>query len=263
MNLLSSNVIKAKNIKIKGKKVLKTFQDTPQNQGMDNELNYKLEEEFAAREEEIKLKLEEAESKYNEILESAQLESERLIQESKQEVENIEKKAYEQGHSQGLKNGYEDGYKEAYEDNIEKAKEEAEKIIQNANNILIEAKYELENYIKNNKANILDLSISIAEQVLREKFSDPSSMNNLLDSIIEEYSLKENFVVKVNPLYKENLDSQILELKEDYKINGDVFILSDESVEEGNAIIDSSKGRLVIGIDSVLDKVKEELLWLI
>lgn len=260
MNLLSSNVIKAKNIKIKGKKVLKTFQDTPQNQGMDNELNYKLEEEFAAREEEIKLKLEEAESKYNEILESAQLESERLIQESKQEVENIEKKAYEQGHSQGLKNGYEDGYKEAYEDNIEKAKEEAEKIIQNANNILIEAKYELENYIKNNKANILDLSISIAEQVLREKFSDPSSMNNLLDSIIEEYSLKENFVVKVNPLYKENLDSQILELKEDYKINGDVFILSDESVEEGNAIIDSSKGRLVIGIDSVLDKVKEELL---
>lgn len=260
MNLLSSNVIKAKNIKIKGKKVLKTFQDTPQNQGMDNELNYKLEEEFAAREEEIKLKLEEAESKYNEILESAQLESERLIQESKQEVENIEKKAYEQGHSQGLKNGYEDGYKEAYEDNIEKAKEEAEKIIQNANNILIEAKYELENYIKNNKANILDLSISIAEQVLREKFSDPSSMNNLLDSIIEEYSLKENFVVKVNPLYEENLDSQILELKEDYKINGDVFILSDESVEEGNAIIDSSKGRLVIGIDSVLDKVKEELL---
>lgn len=260
MNLLSSNVIKAKNIKIKGKKVLKTFQDTPQNQGMDNELNYKLEEEFAVREEEIKLKLEEAESKYNEILESAQLESERLIQESKQEVENIEKKAYEQGHSQGLKNGYEDGYKEAYEDNIEKAKEEAEKIIQNANNILIEAKYELENYIKNNKANILDLSISIAEQVLREKFSDPSSMNNLLDSIIEEYSLKENFVVKVNPLYKKNLDSQILELKEDYKINGDVFILSDESVEEGNAIIDSSKGRLVIGIDSVLDKVKEELL---
>lgn len=260
MNLLSSNVIKAKNIKIKGKKVLKTFQDTPQNQGMDNELNYKLEEEFAAREEEIKLKLEEAESKYNEILESAQLESERLIQESKQEVENIEKKAYEQGHSQGLKNGYEDGYKEAYEDNIEKAKEEAEKIIKNANNILIEAKYELENYIKNNKANILDLSISIAEQVLREKFSDPSSMNNLLDSIIEEYSLKENFVVKVNPLYKENLDSQILELKEDFKINGDVFILSDESVEEGNAIIDSSKGRLVIGIDSVLDKVKEELL---
>lgn len=260
MNLLSSNVIKAKNIKIKGKKVLKTFQDTPQNQGMDNELNYKLEEEFAAREEEIKLKLEEAESKYNEILESAQLESERLIQESKQEVENIEKKAYEQGHSQGLKNGYEDGYKEAYEDNIEKAKEEAEKIIQNANNMLIEAKDELENYIKNNKANILDLSISIAEQVLREKFSDPSSMNNLLDSIIEEYSLKENFVVKVNPLYKENLDSQILELKEDYKIKGDVFILSDESVEEGNAIIDSSKGRLVIGIDSVLDKVKEELL---
>lgn len=260
MNLLSSNVIKAKNIKIKGKKVLKTFQDTPQSQGMDNELNYKLEEELAAREEEIKLKLEEAEIKYNEILESAQLESERLIQESKQEVENIEKKAYEQGHSQGLKNGYEDGYKEAYEDNIEKAKEEAEKIIQNANNMLIEAKDELENYIKNNKTNILDLSISIAEQVLREKFSDPSSMNNLLDSIIEEYSLKENFVVKVNPLYKENLDSQILELKEDYKINGDVFILSDESVEEGNAIIDSSKGRLVIGIDSVLDKVKEELL---
>ena len=85
-------------------------------------------------------------------------------------------------------------------------------------------------------------------------------MNNLITNVIEEYELKENFVIKVNPLYKESLDKQILELKENYKLNGDVFVLGDEYLNEGNAIIDNTKGSLIIGIDSVMEKVKEELL---
>ena len=72
--------------------------------------------------------------------------------------------------------------------------------------------------------------------------------------------LKENFVIRVNPIYKESLDKQILELKENNLINKDVFILSDESVDKGNALIESLNGKLVIGIDDVIGKIKEELL---
>ena len=59
---------------------------------------------------------------------------------------------------------------------------------------------------------------------------------------------------------KESLDKQILELKENSLINKDVFILSDESVDKGNALIESLNGKLVIGIDDVIGKIKEELL---
>ena len=64
----------------------------------------------------------------------------------------------------------------------------------------------------------------------------------------------------VNLLDKESLDKQILELKENNLINKDVFILSDESVDKGNALIESLNGKLVIGIDDVIGKIKEELL---
>ncbi|MFR1075495.1 MAG: hypothetical protein ACLSEL_03135, partial [Romboutsia timonensis] len=82
----------------------------------------------------------------------------------------------------------------------------------------------------------------------------------LILDVIKEYELKENFVILVNPIYKESLDKQILELKENNLINKDVFILSDESVDKGNALIESLNGKLVIGIDDVIGKIKEELL---
>ena len=118
-------------------------------------------------------------------------------------------------------------------------------------------------YIKNNKKNILAMGISIAEKVLRRNFEDEESMDLLILDVIKEYELKENFVIRVNPIYKESLDKQILELKENNLINKDVFILSDESVDKGNALIESLNGKLVIGIDDVIGKIKEELLWLI
>jgi flagellar assembly protein FliH len=255
----NSKIIKGNDVIVIGKKTLKnnTNKLTQEEIKVVNEAQG---EEFIKREEEIKLKLIEAEQRYEQIIKKAQEERFKIIEASKSEALGIEKKAYEQGHNQGLKNGYEDGYKEAYEDNIEKAKLEASEIIENANDTLFEAKEHVLSYMKENKERILDLSISIAEQVLREKFNDTSSMNSILINIIEEYELKENVVVKVNPLYKESLDNQIIELKENYKINGDVFILSDESIKQGNAVIDTLKGRLIIGIDTVLDKIKEELL---
>lgn len=260
MSLSCSRIIKSENVNLKGKKVIRNFVNTLQNEGNNNEISIRLDEEILKREEEIRAKLEEAESKYQEIIKSARIESEKLINESKDEVVKIEKKAYEQGYSQGIKNGYEDGYKEAYEDNIEKAKKEANQIIENANNVLFEAKKEAVNYMIDNKANILSISVSIAEQILREKFEDKYSMDKLLVKIIEEYDLKEDFIIKVNPLYKESLETQILNLKKNHKVNTDIFVLADESIKKGNATIDNSRGRLVVGIDSVLDKIKGELL---
>ena len=85
-------------------------------------------------------------------------------------------------------------------------------------------------------------------------------MDLLILDVIKEYELKENFVVRVNEIYKESLDKQILELKENKVIDKDVFILGDESIDKGNAVIESVNGRLIIGIDDVLGKIKEELL---
>ena len=49
--------------------------------------------------------------------------------------------------------------------------------------------------------------------MLRRNFEDEESMDLLILDVIKEYELKENFVIRVNPIYKESLDKQILELK--------------------------------------------------
>ena len=133
-------------------------------------------------------------------------------------------------------------------------------MIEELNQKIDKEKEVLDTLPKNNKKNILAMGISIAEKVLRRNFEDEESMDLLILDVIKEYELKENFVIRVNPIYKESLDKQILELKENNLINKDVFILSDESVDKGNALIESLNGKLVIGIDDVIGKIKEELL---
>ncbi len=262
-SLCSNNIIKSDYVKIKGKISLSdfNFDDKPKIQ-VEEEINNNDEPKFdmSKIEEEINQKMTEAQNKYDEILNMANQESERIISEANGKALDIEKKAYNEGHEQGVKNGYEDGYKEAYEDNIEKARQESSEIIDRANKIIFDANKEIASYIKDNKKNILAISVCIAEKVLRTHFEDETSMDALLLDIIKEYELKENFIVKVNPIYKESLDKQIIGLKENKSINNDVFIVSDYSVEKGNAVIENVRGRLIVGIDDVIEKIKEELL---
>ncbi len=259
-----SKIIKCEKVSFKGKKVIEIDSNKKVEEIIgiyeDIKLKEQLEEEYRIKEEELQKRLVETEEACEQMIKNAQLEASNLKEDAQNEVLSIEKKAYEEGYDQGVKNGYEDGYKEAYEDNIEKAKEEADKIIENATNMLQQANDEIANYMKSNKENILNLSISIAEKIMRDKFEDKTIMENLLEKAIEEFKLRENFIIKVNSYYKESLDLQINELKEANKISSDVFVLEDNLLQKGNAIIETSKGRMIVGIDSVLEKIKEELL---
>ena len=210
--------------------------------------------------EELEKKVLEAKEEYKRVIEETELKKQEILNEANENSKVIEKKAYELGYEQGLKNGYEDGYKESYEQNIEKALKESEEIKQEGYNTLLNIKNEAKSYIKENKESIISISISIAEQVLREKFKDVKLMEAMLNNIIAEYDLKNDLVIKVNPLYKEELQKNIDEEISKNNLSQKIFIIPDLGVEEGNAVIETESGKLIVGIDSVLDKVKEELL---
>ena len=195
--LYSNNVIKSDYVKIKGKVSLNHFtsddksndkQEIPDSEEIYNNEEKKL--ELLKLEEEINQKLIDAQAKYDEILNLANIESEKILAESRDNAMDIEKKAYHEGYEQGMKNGYEDGYKEAYEDNIEKAKSESSKILEKANEVILEANNQIASYIKENKKNILSIGISIAEKVLRRKFEDESSMDLLITFLYPRLNLK-------------------------------------------------------------------------
>lgn len=257
MSLFKSNcILKSDGVVFKGIKPLKTTNTVKTSNG---EAIFD-ESEILKANEEIEEQLQQAKNTCEDMISKAQVESEKIVQEAQNEYEEIKKKAYEEGHNIGMRNGYEDGYKESYEDNIEKAKQESEEIINKANNILIQANERVTEFFKVNKKEIISLSISIAEKVLKEKFKDPDAMNNILEATINEYEIKENFVIRTNEIYIEKVNEQLNELKSQQSIKGEAFVLVDDFIEPGNAIIETNKGRLIVGVDCVLEKVKEELL---
>lgn len=199
------------------------------------------------------------ESQHDQILQQLEIQKTKILEDTKTMSEQIEKEAYEKGYSEGQANGYEDGYKEAYDKTIEKAKEESEEILQQATKTLLQANSLVESYIKEHKQNILTLAISIAEQVLKEKFEESDSMNKIVEDTILEYGAKKSIVVKVNPFYKDELDKTMESFKIRENFQGDIFVLAYEGMEKGNVIIETERGCVHSGMDTFLDALKEEL----
>ena len=247
----TNKVLRNNDIQVKGKVSLKLscseeFLNTP--------------DRLFQQKEEIERKILEAKEHYEKIIKETELQKQAIINEANENSKAIEKRAYELGYEQGLKNGYEDGYKESYEQNIEKALKESEAIKQEGYNTLLNIKSEIKRYIKYNKEQVLQISISIAEQVLREKFKDVSLMSTMIENIIDEYDLKKDLVIKVNSVYKEELENSIADKIEKSNLSQKIFVIADSSIEQGCAEIESGSGKLIVGINSVLDKVREELL---
>lgn len=246
----SNNILRKKQIHIEGKLSFSISDD--------GEVVSNIPEKLIKEKEDIERKIVEAKEEYNNISKKTSLEIEKILNEANIEAKDIERKAYELGYDQGLKNGYEDGFKEAYQKNIDKAIKESRAIKDEGYKTLLQIRSEAVDYIKESKNNILQVSIEIAEQVLREKFEDTDTMNKLLENVIKEYNLKKDMVIKINPTYINQL--QISDIKNKLDLTQRVFVICDSDIEKGNVEIETGSGKLIVGIDGVLEKIRSELL---
>ena len=194
------------------------------------------------------------------ILEDARKRRDDYIVEAAEKAKEIEKEAYEEGYKQGLANGKEDGKKEAFDKYIPQATKQAEDMIANAEHILSSANENYELYLESKKSEIIELVITIAEQVLKREVSDKDSINSLVEEAINLSKGEENVVIKCNSTYEEELKKQIPVWKTLNNISGEIFILTDENMECGNAVIEKKTGKVVVGIDMGLEKIKEAIL---
>lgn len=246
----SNNILRGKQVQIEGKLSFSI--------SGDGEIVSNIPAKLLKEKEELERKIIEAREEYEKISEKTSLEIGNILNEANIEAKDIERKAYEVGYEQGLKNGYEDGFKEAYEKNIEKAIKESKEIKEEGYKTLLQIRNETVNYIKENKSSILQISVEIAEQVLREKFEDTDTMNKLLENVINEYNLKKDMVIKINPTYINQL--QISDIKNKLDLTQRVFVICDPDIEKGNVEIETGNGKLIVGIDGVLEKIRAELL---
>ena len=196
---------------------------------------------------------------------------ERIIQDAKKEKQVItlraemdanvaEKNAYKKGYEQGLQNGYDDGYKKAYDETIDRAKAEAAEIMNKAELLLSSAHENYSKYLDDKKVDVVKLALEIAESITKKTLSNDDSMNSIIEEAFKISKGEDNVILKVNSIHVEELKAQVQRWKMSYGIKNEIFVITDDFMEPGNAILEKPSGIVKVGVDIGMEQIKKEIL---
>lgn len=197
------------------------------------------------------------------LIEDAKREKQAMMLKAQMVADKAEKDAYEKGYSQGQQNGYEDGYKEgetkAYSETIEIARAEADEIRMNSETLLRSAKENYEMYLDNKKREVIDLALEIASGICKKVLVESDAINELIEEAFKVSKNEENIIIKTNEVHVEELKKQVDRWKIVYGVKNEVFVLSDNEVEPGNAVLEKTSGIVKVGIDAGMDQIKKAI----
>lgn len=193
------------------------------------------------------------------IISKARKDAEGIIMEAFKQSKDIEKGAYEKGYSQGMSNGYEDGSKQGYAEAKEKCNNQITEAVVKASEILANAELQIEKYKAEKEREIINLSLTMAKLIVNKEFQNDESIIKLITPLMEEFRGEENLVIRCHGNYIAAIEGKVAQWKKAYAISGEIFVLEDPLMELGNAVIEKSTGKIVVGIDITLKKIEEAL----
>ncbi|WP_315068450.1 flagellar biosynthesis protein [uncultured Clostridium sp.] len=193
------------------------------------------------------------------IIEDAEREKQAITLRAQMEATVAEKEAYEKGYEQGLKNGYDDGYKKAYDETIDAAKAEAASIVNKADILLKSAHENYEKYLEVKKLEVVKLALEIAESIAQKELRKDDAMNAIIEEAFKISKGEDNVILKANSIHMEELKAQVERWKVSYGIKNEIFVINDESMEPGNAILEKSSGMVKVGIEIGMEQIRKAI----
>lgn len=198
-----------------------------------------------------------AKKKADMIIKDAEASAKNIIDKSKKEAESALNEAKENGYQQG----YRQGYNEGYQFGINEANSEADEIKKNADIYIESCKSETEAYIKSKHKEILQMSIAIARQIIKNEIMiNPEIVNKIAEQVLSKATDRKHVILKVNPA-----DFNVVKNKKDdlsiYVENqNDLFIIADSSVTQGSIKAETPSGFIDGDITTQLDMISKILL---
>ncbi len=259
----SYNLIKSGFAKEGESKVISTKYHIKQTETEEIEEEVENSEEEVAVVTEPKVDPEEVLRRYEDI-------GQRIIQDAKREKQVItlraqmdaniaEKKAYEKGYEQGVQNGYDDGYKKAYDETIDVAKAEAAEIVSKAELLLKSAHENYCQYLEVKKVEVIKLALQIAENIAKKALSNEESMNSIIEEAFKISKGEDNVILKANSIHIDELKSEVERWKIAYGIKNEIFVIIDDAMEPGNAILEKPSGIVKVGVDIGMEQIRKAL----
>ena len=127
-------------------------------------------------------------------------------------------------------------------------------------NILNNANNDYEEYLKEKTQEIIHLSMKMAEAVLKTKLEVPDGISDMVRKAIEGAENTKTFIIRCNEVHVDELKAKVDKWKVIYAIEGNIFVIGDETISPGNAVIERDNGKTEVGIQTGLDKIKEAIL---
>ena len=100
----------------------------------------------------------------------------------------------------------------------------------------------------------------MAEQILKKELKSKDGLNNLVYETIKESRNADTFIIKTNKIHVDEIKSNLSDWKESLGLKSEVFVVADESINAGNAMIEKNNGRVIVGIDIGMKSIREEIL---
>jgi len=197
--------------------------------------------------------IEKAEKEALQIIEAAKFQAK---EEARNVLEDLKKKTYQEAYE----NGFDEGRKEGYETGHSEGIKECESLREQAKSVLKNAHEQAVRIIEKNEGEIIELSVYIAEQILRTAISrDDAPLIKIAQDAFREFKDKKHVIISVHPKRKPFFETNIETLKRVCPYTS-VTLLEDEKVPEDGCILESDSQVVDTRIDSQLEKIKEILL---
>jgi len=189
------------------------------------------------------------------IMENARNEGKKIITEATVDAAEMKTQAIKEGLEQGNKEGYANGYNEA----ISGAMEEADAVRTQADTILALAKSEYNKYLKEKEQHIKALIVSIADNILKKEVKHSDAINEMIFNTLKAERDIKLYIIKINTLHFTEVKGQIQEWKNKLAFQGDIFVIEDNFLDDGTAVIEKEKGKSIVSIAYGIEKITEVL----
>ncbi|RXI37472.1 hypothetical protein DP129_13975 [Clostridium tetani] len=253
------NVVKKTNVVKKDKKDIVTKYEPPVK---------KIKQEKEKKEvETVEMKVEQYDSIATVMFENYRKKGEDIINEAYKEAVLIGEEAYKKAYDKGLKEGREKGYEEAYEkgyvENMEKSKAEGDRIIAEAKDIskamINSSEEQCMEYIDKKRLELKELIENIVESVFKREIKDEDALNEMIIEAVNNAKKSKIITIRCKDLYKDEIKKNTDLWKSQNVFNGDIFMISDNSLKEGMASLEKDNGIVEIDINKSLEKIKDIL----
>lgn len=204
--------------------------------------------DWAKVEAKAKALLAEASREAEKIVNEALKEKERLLAELEQARQRVMNEAYKKGFDEGSKAGYHE-----WSRRIEQARE-----------ILCEARSEFERTVSQAEPEILSIALKAAEKIVAAEFSEhPEKFVHLVKKAVKEAKGYKEVQVYVHPDHFPRLVERQKEIFSQFYPEGHYFLYPDDRLPENGCVIETEGGKIDASVDSQFQELREKLfeIW--